>query len=126
MADTVREPADDDSLHGVDAEGVWSAIRASLTGRRLDYTRGPIGRSILLLSVPMVLEMMMESLFAVTDTYFVGKLGTDAVAAVGLTASLVTVVFCLASGSRWQLRPWWHAASVPRTWPEPMWSPCSA
>jgi putative MATE family efflux protein len=82
----------------VDEVGVWPAIRASLVGRRLDYTRGSIGRSILLLSVPMVLEMMMESLFAVTDTYFVGKLGTDAVAAVGLTASLVTVIFCLAFG----------------------------
>jgi putative MATE family efflux protein len=76
----------------------WSAIREALRGSRQDYTEGPIPRAILLLAVPMVLEMFMESLFAVADVFFVSRLGSDAVAAVGLTESLLAIVYTVAMG----------------------------
>ncbi|WP_420128785.1 MATE family efflux transporter [Longimicrobium sp.] len=78
--------------------GFWSSVREALRGSHQDYTDGPVGRSILLLSVPMVLEMAMESVFAVVDIFFVSRLGADAVAAVGLTESLLAVVYALAMG----------------------------
>lgn len=76
----------------------WSTIREALRGSHQDYTEGPIGRSVVLLAIPMVLEMAMESVFAVTDIFFVSRLGANAVAAIGLTESLLTVVYALAMG----------------------------
>ncbi len=78
--------------------GVWGTVKLSLKGEELDYTTGPLGRAILLLSIPMVLEMAMESVFALTDAFFVSRLGTDAVAAVGLTEAMVTILFAVAHG----------------------------
>jgi putative MATE family efflux protein len=69
-----------------------------MRGTSHDYTDGPIGRAIFLLAVPMVLEMMMESLFAVSDVFFVSKLGADAIATVGLTESLMIIVYTIAMG----------------------------
>ena len=77
---------------------IVSAIREAIHGSQHDYTKGSIGRSVLLLSVPMVLEMLMESVFVVVDVFFVAKLGASAVATVGLTESLVTIIFTLAIG----------------------------
>jgi putative MATE family efflux protein len=81
-----------------DSQSFWSAIRESIRGSRQDYTVGPIGRSIILLAIPMVLEMCMESIFAVADIKWVSYLGADAMATVGLTESLLTLIYAIAIG----------------------------
>ena len=82
-----------------DSLGVWSTVRLALTGKELDFTSGPIGRAIVLLAIPMVLEMVMESVFALTDAFFVSRLGTDALATVGLTEAMITILFAVAAGT---------------------------
>ena len=77
---------------------IASDVRAALRGSRHDYTTGSIGRSIFLLAIPMVLEMVMESLFALSDVFFVSRLGASAVATVGLTESMMIIVYTLAMG----------------------------
>ena len=76
----------------------WSSIREALRGSHQDYTAGNLNRAIILLAIPMVLEMVLESLFAVVDVFWVGKLGADAVATVGLTESLLSLVFAVGLG----------------------------
>jgi putative MATE family efflux protein len=78
--------------------GLWRDIRDAIRGAEHDYTQGPIGRAIFLLAVPMVLEMSMESIFAVVDAFFVGRLGPAAVATIGLTESLMVVIYTVAMG----------------------------
>ena len=80
------------------AQGAWSVLREAVRGSHQDLTEAPIGRAVVLLSVPMVLEMLMESVFAVVDIFFVGRLGADAVATVGITESLMTVIYAIAIG----------------------------
>ena len=79
-------------------DGILVAIRDSFRGRQRDYTTGSIGRAVALLAVPMVLEMAMQSLFAVVDVFFVARLGSEAVAILGLTDSLLALVFSVAIG----------------------------
>lgn len=79
-------------------EGFWASVRDAIRGTHHDYTEGAIGRAILLLAIPMVLEMAMESLFAVVDVFFVSRLGADAVATVGLTESMLAIIYTVAMG----------------------------
>jgi putative MATE family efflux protein len=75
-----------------------SLLREALRDNEEDFTSGPIGRALALLAIPMMLEMAMESIFAVVDIAFVSRLGTDAVAAVGITEALITVLYAIAIG----------------------------
>ena len=79
-------------------QSLWSDIKESIRGSHRSYTTGPIGRSILLLAIPMVLEMLMESVFAVVDIFWLSHLGTEAAATVGITESLLTLIYALAIG----------------------------
>jgi putative MATE family efflux protein len=81
-----------------DSSTGWSTLREAIRGSTADFTAIPIGRAVVLLAVPMVLEMLMESVFAVADVFFVGRLGADAVATVGITESLMTIIYALAVG----------------------------
>ncbi len=76
----------------------WSSVREALRGSHQDYTAGNLNRAILLLAIPMVLEMVLESLFAVVDVFFVGRLGASAVATVGITESMLALVFAIGLG----------------------------
>lgn len=79
-------------------QGLWQAVRESLRGTHRDYTTGSLDRAILLLAIPMVLEMAMESLFGIVNVFWVSRLGENAVAAVGVTESVLTIVFSIAIG----------------------------
>jgi putative MATE family efflux protein len=91
MSDTTPAPTHADG-------GIRDSIREALRGSHRDYTEGAVGRAILILAVPMVLEMIMESVFAVSDVFFVSKLGASAVATVGLTESWLTIIYGIAMG----------------------------
>ena|SRR5664279_2471483 len=77
---------------------LWNSLREAIRGSHQDFTTGNLNRAILLLAVPMVLEMVLESLFAVVDVFWVAHLGANAVATVGLTESLLSLVFAVGLG----------------------------
>jgi putative MATE family efflux protein len=77
----------------------WGAVRSAIKGEQHDYTSLPLNRAVLLLAVPMVLEMIMESLFALVDVFWVARLGKNAVAVIGLTESVMTLVYAVAIGT---------------------------
>ncbi|QDH69553.1 MATE family efflux transporter [Marilutibacter alkalisoli] len=79
-------------------QSIWSALREAVRGTGADYTRIPLRKAVFLLAVPMVLELVLESTFAVVDIYFVGKLGSSAVATVGLTESYLFLLYSIAMG----------------------------
>lgn len=76
----------------------WESIKSSLKGEEHDFTQLPIRRAVLLLAIPMILELSLESVFAVVDMFFVGKLGTEAIATVGYTENVITIVYSLGIG----------------------------
>lgn len=76
----------------------WSVFREGLRGSQRDFTKGPIWVALVILAIPMILEMSMESLFAVVDIFFVAKLGADAIAIVGLTESVMALIYAVAFG----------------------------
>jgi putative MATE family efflux protein len=77
---------------------LWPSIREALRGSHQDFTSVSLNRAILLLAIPMVLEMVLESLFAVVDVFWVGRLGADAVATIGLTESMLSLIFAVGLG----------------------------
>lgn len=77
---------------------IYLIIKQSLNGEQQDYTQGSIPRAVFLLAIPMMLELSLESVFALVDMFFVGKLGQNAIAAVGLTESVITLVYSVAIG----------------------------
>lgn len=78
--------------------GLLADLRQAIRGTEQDYTEGPIGRALFLLAVPMVLETVMESVFALTDVFWVSRLGAEAVTTVGLTESVLTLVYTVGIG----------------------------
>jgi putative MATE family efflux protein len=76
----------------------FSDVVEAIAGTEQDFTEGKLSRAILLLSIPSVLEMVMESIFVIVDIYFVSKLGANAVATVGITESMVTIIYAIAIG----------------------------
>src|SRR3954453_16013828 len=79
-------------------ERLWPLVREALGGSRRDLTAMPLSRAVILLAIPMVLEMVMESVFAVADIFWVSKLGPEAIAAVGLTETMETVIYAISMG----------------------------
>jgi len=77
---------------------LWAEVRDAIRGTGADYTKIPLRRAVFLLAVPMVLELVLESTFAVVDIFFVGKLGSSAVATVGLTESYMFLMYSIAMG----------------------------
>ena len=77
---------------------VFRIIRQSLNGEEVDYTNIPIRSAVFLLAIPMILELSLESVFAIVYMYFVGKLGSNAIATVGLTESLISIIYSIAMG----------------------------
>ncbi|MEO7522583.1 MAG: MATE family efflux transporter [Ferruginibacter sp.] len=77
---------------------IFSIIRQSLNGQEMDYTTGSIRKAVILLAIPMMLEMCMESVFALVDIFFVSHLGKHATSVVGLTESVIAIVYSLAIG----------------------------
>lgn len=83
---------------GLTLSKIYQTIKLSLNGEEQDYTSGSIPKAVFLLAIPMMLELILESVFAVVDMFFVSKLGENAIATVGLTESVITIVYSLAIG----------------------------
>ena len=79
-------------------KGIFKFITEAIAGKDQDFTTGSIRKAVFLLAIPMILEMCMESVFAIVDIFFVGKLGANATATVGLTESVLAIIYSIAMG----------------------------
>ena len=91
-------PSQDTPATDLAAQSLWASLRDAIRGTNADYTKIPLRRAVFLLAVPMVLELVLESTFAVVDIFFVAKLGASAVATVGLTESYLFLLYSVAMG----------------------------
>ena len=94
----IQDPIDSPALGETRFQRILRVLRQAINGEEQNFTTGGIDRAIVLLSIPMILEMAMESLFAVVDAFFVARIGVDAVATVGITESVLTLVYSIAIG----------------------------
>src|SRR5688572_7754541 len=98
----MTDPQSMSTLQAASEPGVrrplWAELRDAIRGTGADYTKIPLRRAVFLLAVPMVLELVLESTFAVVDIYFVGRLGSSAVATVGLTETLLFLLYAIGIG----------------------------
>jgi len=85
-------------MHSDKIKSFYKLIVHALKGREKEFTTGSINKAIFLLSVPMIAEMVMESLFAIADVFFVSKISMNAVATVGLTESILMIIYSVAIG----------------------------
>jgi putative MATE family efflux protein len=98
VSDPLSVPSAQSSAAADARRSIWAELRDAIRGTGADYTTIPLRRAVFLLAVPMVLELVLESTFAVVDIYFVGKLGSSAVATVGLTETMLFVLYSIAMG----------------------------
>ena len=96
--ETVNKNAVSEMPPSVPSGSIWQALKDAISGTEADYTQISLRKAIFLLAVPMILELVMESAFAVVDIYFVGKLGASAVATVGLTETYLFLLYSVAMG----------------------------
>jgi len=94
----VKEESLNEKIFEHDSNSIWQQLKDAIQGSEADYTQIGIGKAIFLLAVPMILELIMESTFAVVDIYFVGTLGASAVATVGLTETYLFLLYSIAMG----------------------------
>ncbi|MBV9874141.1 MAG: MATE family efflux transporter [Verrucomicrobia bacterium] len=93
MSDTPQDTTDRST-----AVSLWQVVISAIRGENRDYTTETLNRAVILLAIPMVLEMVMESIFALADVFWVSHLGSDAVAVVGITESMMYIVYAVAVG----------------------------
>jgi putative MATE family efflux protein len=98
MQEPIEAVATETATESHKSPGPWATLREAVRGSHQNFTEGSIGRAIFLLSVPMVLEMAMESLFGIVNVFWVARLGKEQAAAVGVTEALLTIVFTVALG----------------------------
>jgi putative MATE family efflux protein len=98
VADPHSIPTPESAIAADVRRSVWAELRDAIRGTNADYTKIPLRRAVFLLAVPMVLELVLESTFAVVDIFFVGKLGSSAVATVGLTETMLFMLYAIAMG----------------------------
>ena len=84
--------------NAITIRSIYSIVKEAIRGEQQDYTAGSMRKAIVLLAIPMILELALESVFAIVDMFVVGKLGPDAIQTVGLTEAVITIIYSVAIG----------------------------